>query len=90
MVRFVRLEISSPTIRTRLKRKYSVTNEVSLYTTSGISFSLLCLRSRTFNSFKLTKVSGRLVNEFSLKARVFKLTKPPISGGRVVNLLPYK
>lgn len=54
------------------------------------SLSLLCLKSRTFSSFRLASVHGRLVKAFSLNARVCKLIRHPTSGGRVVNLFPYR
>lgn len=54
------------------------------------SLSLLCLKSRTLSSFKLIRVLGRLVKEFSLNASVCKFTKHPISEGNEDNLFPYK
>lgn len=86
----LRFLISSPTTLILLNLRKRVMREGSLYTTSGISVSLLWRKSSTFSCVKLTKVSGSEVREFSDRPSVCKFTKRPISGGRVDSLLLLK
>ncbi|KAG9461789.1 hypothetical protein GDO78_015746 [Eleutherodactylus coqui] len=90
MVSFARALMSFSTVVRRLKRKKRVVRELSLYTTAGISRSLLCRRSSIRSFFRLSRESGRLVKEFSLRASVTKFTRLPTSAGSDGSLLPYK
>ncbi len=69
---------------------FSYMKKLSNKTIFLTSLNLLCRKSSTFNCTRRSIVSGRVVNEFSLKAKTFKLTKLPISGGNCCIRLLYK
>lgn len=54
------------------------------------SVNLLCRMSKNSKFFKNAKLSGKLVNEFSYKAKTLRLDNRPISFGNVCNLFVYK
>ena len=77
--------------------KTNVSDSMTIWINSTIklqkvntSVSLLCLRSSKRNFSKFCIVSGKLVKEFSFRAKVSRLTSIPISGGNCTILFPYR